>query len=68
VANARKAAEMNPEAQRPLLLLYRLLQERALLRDTPEQYTSDLHSAEDWRRQFLAAGGHLDSREAGAGR
>jgi hypothetical protein len=64
VSNARKAAEMSARAQKPLILMTRLLHERALLRDTPEQYTSDLQLAEDYLRQFVAAGGNLDSREA----
>jgi len=37
-----------------------LLRERALLRDTAEEYASDMHSADDWQRQFLTAAGHLD--------
>jgi hypothetical protein len=37
-----------------------LLRERALIRDTAEEYASDMHSADDWQRQFLTAGGHLD--------
>jgi tetratricopeptide (TPR) repeat protein len=65
IANAQKASEMNANSPRPFLLTSRLLQERALIRDSPEQYASDIHSAEDWRRQFLAVGGHLDQGEAG---
>lgn len=63
ISNTGKAAEMSSRAQKSLLLMARLLRERALLRDTPEQYTSDLHSAQDYLQQFLAAGGHLDSRD-----
>jgi tetratricopeptide (TPR) repeat protein len=61
IQNAQKAAEMAAHSPKPLLLMSRLLRERALLRDTPEQYASDMHSADDWQRQFLTAGGHLDS-------
>jgi hypothetical protein len=41
----------------------RLLRERALLRETTEDYAADMNSAEDWQRQFLIAGGHLDQRD-----
>jgi len=68
IANARSASEMNPNAVKPLLLMSRLLRERALIRETLEQYTTDMHSADDWQRQFLAAGGHLDKDNAGPGR
>ena len=61
IANARKAAEMAVRSPQPLLLMSRLLRERALVRDTPEQYASDMHSADDYQRQFLTAGGHLGS-------
>lgn len=59
IGNAQRASEMNGAAQRPLLLLSRLFGERALLRDSQEQYTADMHIAADWRRQFLAVGGHI---------
>jgi|KBSMisStandDraft_5_1062788.scaffolds.fasta_scaffold159567_2 tetratricopeptide (TPR) repeat protein len=60
IQNAQKAAEMAAHSPKPLLLMSRLLRERALLRDTAEQYAADMHSADDWQRQFLTAGGHLD--------
>ena len=66
IANAQKASEMNANSPRPLLLISRLFKERALLRNTPEEYASDMRSAADWQRQFLAVGGHLDSTEMGA--
>ncbi|HSU61398.1 MAG TPA: tetratricopeptide repeat protein [Bryobacteraceae bacterium] len=59
IANARKASEMTTHSSRPLLLMSRLLRERAVIRDTPEQYASDMHSADDWQQQFLVNGGHL---------
>ena len=61
IQNAQKAAEMAAHSPKPLLLMSRLLRERALLRDTPEEYAGDMHAADDWQRQFLTAGGHLDS-------
>jgi hypothetical protein len=61
ITNARRASEMNGNAQPPLLLLSRLLRERAVLRDTQEQYVTDMQSAKDWERQFLATGGHVGS-------
>lgn len=58
ISNAQHASEMNANWQAPLLLLARLFRERAVIRDTQEQYAADMHSAADWRRQFLAVGGH----------
>ncbi len=63
IANARKASELDANFSKPVLLMSRMLQERALLRDTQEQYSSDMHAADDWQRQFLAIGGHIDSSE-----
>jgi len=60
IQNGQKAAEMAAHSPQPLLLMSRLLRERALIRDTPEEYASDMHSADDWQRQFLTAGGHLE--------
>lgn len=60
IANAKRASELNGNSSKPLLLLSNILRERALIRDTPEQYTADMHSADQWRLQFLAIGGHLD--------
>jgi tetratricopeptide (TPR) repeat protein len=60
IQNGQKASEMAAHSPQPLLLMSRLLRERALIRDTPEEYASDMHSADDWQRQFLTAGGHLD--------
>jgi tetratricopeptide (TPR) repeat protein len=60
VQNGQKASEMAAHSPQPLLLMSRLLRERALIRDTAEEYASDMHSADDWQRQFLTAGGHLD--------
>ena len=45
-----------------------MLKERALLRDTQEQYTGDMRSAEQWRLQFLAVGGHLEHEDPGVAR
>jgi tetratricopeptide (TPR) repeat protein len=61
IQNAQKASELAAHSPKPLLLMSRLLRERALLRETPEQYAADMHSADDWQRQFLTAGGHLES-------
>lgn len=58
IANATRASELNGRSGRPLLLLSKLLRERALLRDTPEQYEGDMRSSEQWRLQFMATGGH----------
>ena len=60
IRNAQQASNMNASAQRPLLLLARLFRERAVIRDTPDQYSADMHKAADWQRQFLAVGGHLE--------
>jgi hypothetical protein len=60
IQNGQKAAEMAARSPQPLLLMSRLLRERALIRNTPDEYASDMHSADDWQRQFLTAGGHLD--------
>jgi tetratricopeptide (TPR) repeat protein len=59
IQNAQRASEMNASAQRPLLLLAKLSRERALLRDTQEQYDTDMQKAADWQRQFMAVGGHV---------
>jgi tetratricopeptide (TPR) repeat protein len=64
IQNGQKASEMAAHSAQPLLLMSRLLRERALLRDTPEEYATDMHSADDWQRQFLIAGGHLDGAAA----
>lgn len=58
IANAKRASELNGKSAKPLLLLSKILGERALTRDTLEQYTADIHSAEQWRLQFLSVGGH----------
>ncbi|HMJ62752.1 MAG TPA: hypothetical protein VK493_13360 [Bryobacteraceae bacterium] len=60
IQNGQKAAEMATHSPQPLLLMSRLLRERALIRDTPDEYAGDMHSADDWQRQFLTAGGHLE--------
>ena len=60
ITNAKQASEMNANSTKPLLLTSRLLRQRALIRETQEQYASDMHSADDWQRQFLAVGGHFD--------
>jgi tetratricopeptide (TPR) repeat protein len=65
IANAKRASELNGKSTRPLLLISKLLEERALLRDTADQYTGDMQAAQQWRLQFLSAGGHPeDSRAA----
>lgn len=66
ILNARKASEMSANSLRPLLLMSRLLKERALLRDTPEQYASDMHSAQDFYRHFVINGGHTGAENTGA--
>lgn len=58
IANAKQASDLNGKSARPLLLLSRILQERALIRDTQEQYAADMQSAQQWKLQFLAVGGH----------
>jgi hypothetical protein len=63
IANASRASELNGTSAAPLLLLSKMLRERALIRDTPEQYAADMHSAEQWRLQFLAVGGHAGDAE-----
>jgi len=65
ISNAQAASQMNGHFARPLLLTARLLRERALIRDTPQEYSTDMHSADDWQGQFMAVGGHLDQGEAG---
>jgi tetratricopeptide (TPR) repeat protein len=61
IHHALQASQMNANLQRPLLLLSRLFRERALIRDTQDEYSADMHTAADWRHQFLAVGGHIDS-------
>ena len=63
IANAKRASELNGRSSQPLLLLSKILRERALIRNTPEQYTADMRSSDQWRLQFLAVGGHLDQEE-----
>lgn len=59
INNAQQASQMNANWQHPLLLLSRLFRERAIIRDTQDEYAADMHTAADWRRQFLAVGGHI---------
>src|SRR3954464_13928908 len=59
---AQHASEMNARAQRPILLLSRLLRERALIRDTKDQYARDMQSAKVWEQQFLEIGDTLRAR------
>jgi tetratricopeptide (TPR) repeat protein len=66
IANAKRASELNGRSARPLLLLSKLLQDRAVIRDTTEQYTADMQSAEQWRLQFLSVGGHSGEGETAA--
>ncbi len=61
INNAQQATAANARFQRPLLLLSRLFRERAVLRDTQDQYVTDMQLAKNWEQQFLATGGHLDS-------
>jgi hypothetical protein len=68
IANAQRASELNSNSAKPLLLISQMLKERALLRDTQEQYTGDMRSAEQWRLQFLAVGGHLEHEDPGVAR
>lgn len=63
ITNAQRASEMNANSQRPLLLLSKLFRQRALLCDTQEQYATDMHTAADWERQFLAVGGHVSPQK-----
>ncbi len=63
INNAKTATDLDGHSTKAFLLMSRLLRERAAIRDTPQDYSLDMHSAEDWRRQFLAAGGHLDQGE-----
>jgi tetratricopeptide (TPR) repeat protein len=65
ISNAEQASNMNADATKPPLLLSRLYRQRALLRETSDEYITDMHKAADWQRQFLAVGGHLDHSEAG---
>lgn len=58
IGNAKRASELNGKSARPLLLLSRIFEERALIRDTQEQYAADMQSAQQWKLQFLAVGGH----------
>ena len=58
IDNAKRASELNGKSARPLLLLSRIFEERALIRDTQEQYAADMQSAQQWKLQFLAVGGH----------
>lgn len=66
ISNAHSAADFDPPSTRALILMARLLRERAQIRDTQQDYEADMQSASDWQRQFLAAGGHLDEWEATA--
>ena len=63
ISNVRSASEMDSHLTKSFLLMARLLRERALIRETQQDYSVDMHSADDWLRQFLAAGGHLDQSE-----
>lgn len=63
ITNTQRASEMNANSPKPLLMMWRLLQERALIRDTLDEYTSDMHEAEDWQRQFLSTGSHTAAPE-----
>lgn len=64
ISNVKTAAALDGHATRPLLLMARLLRERAAIRETQQDYSLDMHSADDWQRQFLAAGGHLDQGDS----
>jgi tetratricopeptide (TPR) repeat protein len=64
IANAKRASELNGKFTRPLLLISKLLEERALLRDTADQYSADMQAAQQWRLQFLSAGGHPEDSRA----
>jgi tetratricopeptide (TPR) repeat protein len=61
ISNAQQATNMNGNDPRPLLLLSRIYRERAVLSDSPDQYSADMRKAQDWQQQFLAVGGHLGS-------
>jgi tetratricopeptide (TPR) repeat protein len=61
ISNAQQASAANARLQRPLWLLVRLFRERALVRDTQDQYATDMQSAKNWEQQFLTTGGHFDS-------
>ncbi len=65
ISNAETAAKLDGHAAKPLLLVARLLRQRAVIRDTQQDYAADLHTADDWEAQFLAVGGHLEQGEAG---
>jgi tetratricopeptide (TPR) repeat protein len=62
ISNAQQATNMNANDPKPLFLLSRLYRERAVLRDTADEYATDMRKAADWQRQFLAVGGHLESQ------
>lgn len=64
ISNAQRASEANANSQRPLLLLSKLFRQRALLRDTQEQYATDMHTAADWEQQFVSTGGHVTGEVA----
>jgi hypothetical protein len=38
------------------------LQDRSLIREKADQYAEDIRRSADYRRQFLANGGHLDDK------
>jgi hypothetical protein len=63
IANAKTASQMDGTFTAPLLLLSKIVKERALIRDTKEEFASDMRSAGQWRLQFLSAGGHIDHQE-----
>jgi hypothetical protein len=65
IASVQSALELNDDEAKPLLLMARLLRDRAVIRETQEQYTTDLRGTEDCRRQYLAVGGHLGEKENG---
>jgi hypothetical protein len=58
ITNAQRASEMKVNLQ-AASLLSKLFRARALLRDTQDEYVTDMHTAADWERQFLSLGGHV---------
>jgi tetratricopeptide (TPR) repeat protein len=62
IKHAQQASYLASNSQRPLILLSRLLQDRSLIREKADQYAEDIRRSADYRRQFLANGGHLDDK------
>ncbi len=66
ISNAHSAANLEGHSTKAFLLMARLLRERAQIRNSQQDYAADMQNADDWQRQFLAAGGHMDEMNSTA--